>query len=167
MKKILILLFLMIFLSSCSIQENMNPEIFSDRFYKLIGNEISSENLRYENNREILFFKEKNGTDYIIEFNTDTMDNIKKICLACNDTSKADSMNYYFEKIINIFAPDENTDEIISNLLIDKWNYYSTQWFDYSSAVSDEGIFLSVESKKLSTQSDAELTLKQNDIIFR
>ena len=71
-----------------------------------------------------------------------------------------------FEKVLDVYAPNENPDEIIPDLFKNKWNYVSTQWYDYSYIVSDEGMFASIENKKLATESDARLTLKQSDIIY-
>lgn len=167
MKKISVLLIVLLTLASCSIQEKMNTKIFVERFLNAVGDEITADEILFDSGRDILFFADKNGTEYVMEFRADEQGNIKKICLACTDADKTDLMKYFFEKIISVYAPDENTAEIIPSLFNNKWDYHSTQWYDYSSVISDEGVFASVENKKLSTPSDAELTLKQNDIIYR
>lgn len=151
--------------SACTVQEKMNPMIFTERITKLMNEEISIGESFSKNGRYIIFFSDKSGNNYICELLTDNSENIKKVCLASNNTSKAESFKYLFERIIMIYAPSENSAEIISNLFNKKWNYHTTQWYSYSGIISDEGLFASIENKMLSTQSDAELTLKQSDII--
>lgn len=165
MKKLSIVIVLILLLSSCSVQEKMNSVIFYDRFRNTLVAEITTDEILFDNNRDIAFFTDKNGTDYALEFSLDEQGNIKKICLACTDTSKTDMMKYYFEKVINVYAPSENTDEIIQSLFSNNWNYHSSQWYNYTFVKSDECFFASVENKKISTQSDAELTLRVSEII--
>ena len=157
----------MLTLASCSVQEKMNTKIFVERFLNAVGDEITADEILFDSGRDILFFADKSGTEYVLEFSSDEQGNIKKICLACTDADKTDMMKYFFEKVINVYAPGENSAEIIPSFFKNKWDYYSSQWYGYYSAVSDEGIFAAIENKKLSTPSDAELTLKQNDIIYR
>lgn len=167
MKKIFVLLVILITLTSCSMQEKMNDNIFLERLSDALGDEISADEILYQNGRSLLFFLDNNGTEYLCEFRNDESNNVKKICLACTDADKTERFKYFFEKIVNVYAPDENTLEIITALFKNNWDYHSSQWYEYSSALTGNGIFASIENKKLSTQSDAELTLKQNDIIFR
>lgn len=145
----------------------MNTKIFSERFLNTVGEEITAGEILYDSGRDIMFFADKNGTEYVMEFRADEQGNIKKICLACTDADKTDMMKYFFEKVMGVYAPGENSADIIPFLFNNEWDYHSTRWYDYSSALSDEGVFVSVENRKLSTPSDAELTLKQNDIIYR
>ncbi len=156
----------MIALSACTVQEKMNPIIFTERFSAVMNDEITIEESFSDNGRFIVFFSSKNGDRYVCELLTDNSDNIKKVCLASNNANKAESFDYIFRKILNVYAPNENTEEIIPNLFKNKWNFYTSQWYRYSCIKSDENIFASIESVKLSTQSDAELTLKQSDIIY-
>ncbi len=165
--KISVMLLCMIFLfCSCTVQEKMNPMLFIQRFTDTSGNEFSIEESFDDNGRYIIFFCDKNGEKYACELQTDSFGNIKKICLAGNNTSKAEPFEYLFKNVLDVYAPNENPDEIIPDLFKNKWNYHSTQWYDYSCIVSDEGIFASIENKKLATESDARLTLKQSDIIY-
>lgn len=168
MKIKLILLFfvLTVILCSCTVQEKMNPIIFTERFSELMNDEIIIEESFSDNGRYIIFFSNISGEKYVCELSTDNSDNIKKICLASNNTSKAESFEYFFEKILKVYAPNENVTEIIPNLFKNKWNYHSSQWYRYTGVVSDEGLFASIENIKLSTESDAQLTLKQSDITY-
>lgn len=151
---------------ACTVQEKMNPMIFIRHFTDSSGEEFSIEESFDDNGRYIIFFSDKNSEKYVCELETDTFGNIKKICLAGNNTSKAERFEYLFKKVLDVYAPNENPDEIIPDLFKNKWNYVSTQWYDYSYIVSDEGMFASIENKKLATESDARLTLKQSDIIY-
>ncbi len=156
---------LMFVFYGCTVQEKMNPMIFTDRFSTLMNNEITIDESFTESGRHIIFFSDKSGEEYVCEMLTDKSDNIKKICLASNSASKAESFEYIFEKVLKVYAPNEITSEIIPVLFKKKWNYHTSQWYRYAGVISDEGIFASIENLKLSTQSDAQMTLKQSDII--
>ncbi len=168
MKIKLILLFfcLTVILCACTVQEKMNPIIFTERFSEQMNDEIIIEESFSDNGRYIIFFSDKSGEKYVCELLADNYDNIKKVCLAGNNTSKAESFEYFFEKTLKVYAPNENITEIIPNLFKNKWNYHSSQWYRYACVISEEGLFASIENIKLSTESDAQLTLKQSDIIY-
>lgn len=165
--RIISLLFLLSFiLCSCTVQEKMNPYIFAERFSSLMKEEITIDESFNDKARFIFFFSDKNGENYVCELLTDSSDNIKKLCLTAEGNGKTESFKYIFEKIVKIYAPSENTEEIISVLFDGKWNYHITQWYRYSSVISKNNIFASIENIKHSTESDAELTLNQSDIIY-
>ncbi len=161
----MIILICMLILSSCSVQENMSPEIFFERLNKISPDIIyDNENNFIDKRRYLSYIKNKNSTEFLIEIATDEFNNAKKICLVCTATNKTDEFKIITENIINAYAPEDNASEIIGELFGIKWDYYDTQWYRYSSSSDKNCIFFSVESKKLSTESDAKLSLKQNDI---
>ena len=164
-KIISVLTALVLSLCACSVQENMNPLIFLERFAKNAGDEFQINESFDENGRYIVFFSDKSGETYVCELIYDGNQNIKKICLAGNNPSKADVFELLFENVLEVCAPNENKNEIIPNLFEKKWNYYSTQRFNYSYVMTDEGVFASIENISFATESDVLLTLKQSDII--
>ena len=113
----------------CTVQEKMNPKMFTDRFLSTMNNEITIGEAFSENGRNIIFFCDKSGVEYVCELLTDDFDNIKKICLASNNTNKAESFEYIFGKTVNVYAPNETTEIIIPLLFEKKWNYHTSQWY--------------------------------------
>ena len=167
MKKIK-LLFIMIFLlmlSSCSVQENMSSLIFIQRLEK--QNKavvIDTEDMYIKNDEYIVFAGDENEKPFVLSITVDDADNVKKICLACNNTNKAEDFKIFAENIIKAYSPYDDPTEVLSMLFSEEWSYYDTQWYSYASSTMEDSMFFSVKSKKLSTESDARLTLKQNDI---
>lgn len=167
MKKTLILLIVLAFsvCNACSRQEKMNAEIFVERFLESSASSVTTEEKFRYNGKDIVFFKDRSGTEFVIEISSDESGNVKKICLAGNETDKAELMKHYCGLIIGTYASGEDDKAVLSNLFKNKWDYHGTQWYRYSSVISDEGLFFSVENLRYLTESDAELTLKENDII--
>lgn len=163
-----IILFLIIILSSCSVQEKMNPIIFMERFKENYPEFIISENDYFvENNNYICFFSDNGDTDYALKIYTDADENIKKICLACSETDKTERIKFVCEAIVKTYAPHENSELIINSLFADERNYHNSQWYRYTSSLIEGTAYFSVENMKIATDTDAGLTLKENDIIFR
>ncbi len=169
MKKSLILLVICVFtvFNACSRQEKMNTDIFVERFIATAEKSVIAEERFASDGKDVFFFKDIGGTEFVCELSSDEHENVKKICLAGNKTDKAGLMKHYSGLIINTYAPNEDAKAVLSNLFNNKWDYYDTLWYRYSSMKSDEGLFFSIENMRFSTESDAELTLKQNDITFR
>ena len=168
MKKLILLplIFVTVMFSSCSVQKTMSSALFIERIQMLNGNIVfDTENAFFEDGKYICFAKNENGTEYIMEFETDESGNAKKICLACRETDKAEEFKLFTKSIIKTYSPDDDTDAVISELSKDTYCHCDTQWHRYSAVNEKKCLFFSVESKKLATSSDAELTLKQNDII--
>ena len=149
--------------SSCTRQENMNTDIFLKRLFETEEFSAVKEEKFNINGNDYVYFNHS-GTNFVCEIKSDESENIKKICLAGNETDKAEIMKNYCRMIINVYAPQENAEEILSNLFNGTWDYHDTVWFRYSSVKSDYGLFFSIENRRYSTETDAELTLKQNDI---
>lgn len=156
-----------VLLNSCSVQDKMNPLIFIEKFSEISGYSIKIDTPVYTDNNCIFFFTDENNNEYVCELLTDKAKNIKKICLASDNANKAESFIKFSEMTINIFSPDDESSFIISKLFKNNFDYTDSQWYSYSSVISEKGMFFSIISKKLLTESDAELTLKQNDIIYR
>lgn len=158
---------ILVFLSACSVQEKMNSRIFIQRFkdnnenITILNDEVFSEQDRY-----FCFLKDDKNNNYVLQFATDSDSSIKKICLVCNNASKTDTFKVISETVIKTYAPNEDSQSIVESLFKDGLNYYDTQWYRYSSSIADGTAFFSVENMKISTESDAELTLRTNDITY-
>lgn len=168
MKRTIISILLILSLTACSTQEKMSPELFFKRFEKYDSN-ISINNSFYDKESYICYSLYHNA-EIIFEISTDSDNNSTKINLACTDTDKVNEFIDCAESIIIIYAPDDNPLNIIENLFIsqkinNEFRYYDTQWYTYSSILSDNGLFFSVSGKKLTSQSEVEFSLKQNDIV--
>lgn len=156
---------LIVSLSGCSVQELMNPRIFLQRLKEnyreitLVNDDIYCENEKY-----FCFLTDSNNKEYALQFVTDSKNNIKKICLVCKKENKTDEIKFVSEAIINTYAPNEDAEMITANLFENDWDYYNSQWYRYTSSTVGDNLFFSVENIKLSTNTDAELTLKPNDV---
>ncbi|MEE1011959.1 MAG: hypothetical protein U0L11_08005 [Acutalibacteraceae bacterium] len=168
MKRIILSVLLIFSLTACSLQQNMNSELFFKRFIKY-DNSISVNNSFYDNNSFVCYALYHNA-DVIFTISEDKDQNIKKINLTCSNTDKINEFADCSESIIKIYAPDDNSKIITENLfktenINNEFIYYDTQWYTYSTFLSDDGLYFSVSGKKLSPESKVELSLKQNDII--
>lgn len=168
MKRIIILeILILLVLSACTVQEKVSPELYISRLTENAdGFSVLSENIFYENKECYCFIKGDDGSGYALQIEADTGKNIKKICLAGMKTDKTDDFKMIAETLVKTYAPDEAIEDIKAALFKNELDYYNSQWYRYSSAVTENGIFFSVENMKISTDSDAELTLKQNDLVI-
>lgn len=168
MKRIVISIILIVCLCSCSVQENMSPELFLERFQKY-DNNLSITDSFYQEDSYICFVRYHNA-EIIFYIFTDCNKNVKKINLACSETDMINEFTDCTESIIRIYSPDDNSEEIINNLFNpeitnSEFRYYNTQWHTYSAICSDNGIYFSVSDKKLAPESEVDFSLKQNDIV--
>lgn len=169
MKRAVCIFFSLLFLTACSVQEKVNPQIFIERIQKNNKN-IAVENSFYEDAAFVCFAVYNGNTDIVFEIETDEQKNAKKISLACSQTDKADDFISCAECIIKTYAPDDDSGQVIKELFSQKeingkFNYYETQWYSYSSVLSENGLYFSAEIKKLVPQTEVEFSLKQNDIV--
>lgn len=169
MKKIIILMIAVtLLMTSCTSQKNMNPMLFFEKFKSDYPEFIiNDEGLYCDDSSFICFLSDKNNHNYVIKIYCDSFNNIKKVCLACDNASKAADIRYVTEAIIKTYAPDESYNEVMNKILIGERDYFRTQWYRYSSVINNETVFFSVENIKMSTESDAELTLRPDDITSR
>ncbi len=169
-KKIILLSFVVLLLfSSCSVQEKMSPEIFFKRLSK------QTDMFDFENSEQFLektdyicFVKDYTGTEHVFELSVTDSGDINKISLACNVTDKAENFISVIEQIIIVYSPEESTDEIINSLtengkISNKMTYHETQWHSWCIYADENGQYFSVTNKKLTEQSEIELSLKPND----
>ena len=170
MKKIVSLLLLITFLSSCSVQEKVNINLLTERLCQYDESFIINESLSFsQENYNTVFFSYGGEKDFVMETHADGQGNTKKINLACNSTDKIDLFSQCVKSIISVYAPDEDSGKITDELLKNKETgngviYYETKWYSYSARLSEGSIYFSVENRKLSPRSEVEFSLKQNDI---
>ncbi len=171
MKKVAVVILLMIFLSSCTVQKKMSPWIFIERVEKNDKNiAFDTGNSFYENEDFVCYATYADMSGFCVEILTDESGNSKKISLACMQTDKTDKFISFSKSVIETYSPDDSADEVIKSLFGNKkinnvFAYHSTQWYDYSAILSENGFYFSVASKKLMPQSEVEFSLKPNDII--
>ncbi len=171
MKKVFVLLFLCLFLVSCSLQAEVTPEIFVERLSKFDKNMMFDEFVSFSHeNLHTYFFSYSDSVFPVLEIRTDERGNAEKISISCTQTDKLDLFLKCVEVIVSVYSPDETASQIIDALYSEKneneeFSYYETQWYLYSAVISENGLFFSTENKKLSPQSEVELSLKANDIV--
>ncbi len=171
MKRIFVLFITVLFLASCSSQENMNGILLVERISEYDEQFDADESLLFtEGNVQTLFFTYGSENGFIMESRTDTQGNTEKINLACTCTDKIDLFFQCAGTLILVYAPGEDvkkiSDELFRNKLLNgDLLYYETRWYVYSVRLSKECLYFSIENKKLSPQSDVDLSLKQNDIV--
>ena len=168
MKKFLVLIPLLLFLSACSVQETVSPYLLVSRLEKAVPEAVfDADGMFYENEKAVVY-ADYGGSRFAIEMTCDSEGRVKKISLACNDTDKAECFYSFAGNIVSVYAPDEKYDGISKNLYCGKqFSYYETQWYSYSFSSAVSGFYFGIENKKLSPAKDIGLTLKPNDIVTR
>lgn len=170
MKKTVILVIILMLLSSCSVQEKMNAEMFFERFKKS-GPELDFQNSEYfyTDDKCQLFIKNTNGTEFLIELFNDKKNNINKITITCSDTKAQADFLFCAKHIVKTFSFDDSAESVLNEICKDgkinkEFSYHETQWYYYALASNNNILFFSVENKKLSPDKNTDLTLKPNDI---
>lgn len=171
MKKnfIFIMIFSLVFLSACSVQEKMSPEIFLERLCEK-SDIFSSESaeILYDETGCVCFIDDVYGTEYVFNFVMSDSGFIKKISFVCSEKDKAENYILCLKDMINVYSPDESTENVIRELTVNGkmkqgFTNYDTQWYLWSSYTDENGFFVSVINKKLTEVPTVELSLKPND----
>lgn len=171
MKRIIALLFSVVFLASCSAQEKVNINLLTERiseYDELFG---IDESLSFsQDNCYTVFFTYGTDKNFVMETRDDGQGNTEKINLACTCTDKIDLFIQCVESVISVYASDEDSGKITKELFRNKElnggiHYYETKWYSYSARLSGDCLYFSVENRKLSPRNEVQLSLKQNDII--
>lgn len=162
MKKILLLIMVFVLFSSCSLQEKMNAELFSERFLIEINDDFEIKDIFNNNQKSEIYLNDKKGKEYVIKSESDSCGNVCKITLTGNGTQS--EFNNLADKIIKTYSPDIESENVLRHLFINSFDYTETQWYYVTSAKKDNILFFSIENKKLSSPKNTEFTLKSNDI---
>lgn len=166
MKKILSLIFIfLLLLSSCTVQEAVSPDLFVSRFAESFPDfNIKSEGMFYEGNRSVLFLNDESGNRFAVEMTADSLERVQKISLACADADKVKELLSFAEKVISVYAPDENSDSVMNALSNGKYfSYHETLWYGYAFSKTESGLFFSVENRHFAPEKVTHLTLKENE----
>ena len=168
MKRILPIIFAcLLFLSSCTVQEAVSPDLFVSRFAESFPDfNIESEGMFYEGNRSVLFLNDESGNRFAVEMTADSLERVQKISLACADADKVKELFSFAEKVISVYAPDENSDSVMNALSNGKYfSYHETLWYGYAFSKTESGLFFSVENKHFAPEKETCLTLKENETV--
>lgn len=167
MKKIIIIAVLtVLFLSSCTVQQEVNPDLFMSRLSESYPElSVESENAFYEEGKCVVFVNLLR-LRCVAEMTLDGNERVQKISIACAETDNADEFISFAERITAVYAPDEDFSSV-SEILFgsERYSYHETQWYYYTFSQNETGFFFSIENKKLAPQKEIELTLKENDIV--
>ena len=168
MKKIgFIAVVMMLLLSACSTQSEVNPELFVNRFIEAYPEfTVDTEQMFYENSKCVVFINNSADRRFVAEMTVDDADRVQKISLACAETDKAEELYYLAECVVKLYAPQEDF-EAAAKLLFDgkNYSYYETQWYYYCFSKTETGMFFSIESKRLAPTKEEQLTLKENETV--
>lgn len=162
MKKVIILLLIISFLSSCSGQKKMNAEIFTERLLAETNDEFEIKNIVYNNENAEIYLRDKKHKEYVLKSYADSYANVCKITLT-GDGTQAD-FDILSDKIIKAYSPEIISEMNSVELFINSFDYAETQWYYLTSARNEKILFFSIENKKLSAPKNTEFTLKPNDI---
>lgn len=171
MKRIFAVFVALFMLVSCSLQEKVNSEILTERLCETDKNILPDPELCFrQGDRSTFYFTYAESLFFVAELYSDGQGNVKKINLACDNTDKIDLFVQCVKSFEDVYVPDENSDEINAALFKEKkfsgkFSFYETQWYLYSAVLSENGLYFSIENKKLSPQTEVELSLKPNDIV--
>ncbi len=168
MKKLFSLMFVMLFLlCSCTVQAEMNPEIFVSRFSEKYPDcKLETEGMFYEGNKSVLFANDETQNRFALEITTDSSERVQKISLACSGADKAESLFVFAEKVLSVYAPEEDINAVLHNLADGKYfSYYETLWYGYAFSQTESGAFFSVENKRFAPERESVLTLKENESV--
>lgn len=155
MKKILIILLVFVFLTSCSEQSNMSNDIFFER----LGTEYIFENKIVNENEVICFYK-----NFVLRSENNDNGDIVSISITCDDANKKSEFLGFAREIIAIFASDEDYDDILNSFVNENiLSTKETEWYTYQYFQNEHGIFLSVNNNKINPQTLPEYSLKSNE----
>lgn len=169
MKKTLLLVAaLLLLLTSCSVQSEVNPDLFIGRFAQAYPEfTVDTEQTFYENGKCVVFINNSAGRRFAVEMTVDEADRVQKISLACTEADKADEFRYLAECVSELYAPQEDFKEAANAVFEGKnYAYRETQWYYYCFSKTETGLFFSIENKRLAPAKEERLTLKENETLI-
>ena len=168
MKKIIPLTaFFLLFLCSCTIQKEMDSQLFLSRFSEKFPDYRSEiDEIFFEDDKSVVFVNDIAGNRFALEMKSDLQGRVQKISLACSGADKAECLLSFAKDVLLVFAPDEDIEAVFQSITDgDYFSYYETLWYSYAFSQTENGTFLSVENKRFAPERESGLTLKENESI--
>lgn len=169
MKKLLfIFVAMLILLTSCSTQSEVNPDLFIRRLAEKHPEfTVDTEQMFYEDNKCVAFINNSAGRRFAAEMTVDEADRVQKISLACAEADKAEEFYYLAECVAKLYAPQEDFEAAANNLFIGKnYAYHETQWYYYCFSQTETGFYFSIENKRLAPEKEERLTLRETETLI-
>lgn len=159
-------IFLILILSSCSVQKRVSPEILKSRIEKNYP-EFVFEKEGYYFNDCFYIFVVYNGSDIAFKIAVDENNTANKISLSFELNDNISEISDIITPVIEAFSPDEDCKKIIEELIKNEEGFFYSfgKEHSYSLAVNGKNIYFEVFNNRLSDYTMPELTLKQNDRI--
>lgn len=157
---------LILFLSSCSVQERTNPEIIKSRIENSYPEFVFENDGYYLNDYYYAFAGYKN-CDIAFKIRTNENNVANKISISFEINENISEIAEVIRPVIEIFSPNEDCDKIV-NELIDTEKAFSYSYgkeYSYSLAVNEKNVYFEVFNNRLAEYSVPDLTLKENDRI--
>lgn len=166
-KLIPILVVFCVLRSSCSMQEGVNPEIFSERFSASLDEfEAYSERAFFDDEGYHCLFV-NSAENFMLNLYRNETDTVYEASVVSESKEISDRMKTVCINLIESFTDDEPAENIFETLVISekgKPTYLDTEWYCYCLFVSENGFYFSVFDRLLQKYSEPELTLKENDL---
>lgn len=169
MRRILPLIFaLLIFLSACTVQEAVSPDLFVSRFAEAFPDyQLESDGAFYENDKCVLFANDGFGNRFAVEMTSDSQGRVQKISLACANADKAENLFSFARDILSVYAPEEDANSVLQSINDGNYfSYYETLWYSYAFSKTGSGLFFSIGNKHYAPVNEPELTLKENESLI-
>ncbi len=159
--RLITVLFLIIILPSCSVQEKVSPNILKTRIEKQYPEFVFDNKGFYKENNyyNIALFKEET---IAFKMNIDESDTVNKIAVFFYNNDETENI---IKPVIKTFSPNEDCERIISDLKQKREGFFYSygKEYSYSLAVNDNNVYFEVFNNKLSDYTIPDLTLKHND----
>lgn len=176
MRKITVFLLLtaLLLLNACTVQENMNADIFAERFCNRSGCVAGHEGIVFSGNKALCFVQSENGTQLLLgariqESGEATSVSVSTDFTFASDVSKARTdFVEACENAVAVFAAGDYPDyaSVFSALAggdtlpEDHTAYHDTQWYRYALIVTADSGYFSVESKRAVPDTGVEFSLR-------
>lgn len=163
-RKIISVIILILFLSSCSVQERASPEILKSRIEKNYP-EFVFENSGYYLNDCFYIFAVFRNSNIAFKIAADENNIANKISLSFEMNDNIKELSEIIKPVIETFSPKEECEIIIEELINaeEGFRYSYGKEYTYSLAVNGKSVFFDVFNNRLSGYTVPELTLKPND----
>lgn len=162
--KIIFVLFILVMLSSCSVQEKASPEIVVKRLKAGYSEFVFENDGFYSDGNYYIFFNFKNTTA-LIKMETDKNNSVARISVSFESDDNNDVVFDLIEPLITVYSLKEDCTEIIKSLSCEKDGFSYAYGHDhiYSLVRNGKNIYFEIINNRLSEYSAPQLTLKQND----